>query len=366
MAQNETEPPREDDGRFEWTPVAYFQFDLHTYSDWDVTEESQRLEREEIEVRRLRAGVEGSWRRASFELKVDPFDEDGVFVKDALVDLRARKWLRLRGGHFKLPGGREYHTSPRALGFLERSPLSASLSAGRDLGAQVELRSGANVRAEVGLFAGDGLGRQSRAGLTAAGRVGWRPLGKLDLGASASLSRVDGVADSEQENGLNGRSVTGYRFFDRLYVQGRRTRIGADARWKSGPWELSAEVLRLREERREQSADGSDLPDLLGKALTASILWESGRPQFGIRYHRLTFDDVGPSTEFDGVRPRISDVRARGVEGLTLSGGFRVSRWLLLLGETSAEWYDEPTSAPSLGREGPYMTLGVRMQIERP
>jgi phosphate-selective porin len=364
-AQTAPEPPSGDDGRFEWSTEAYVQLDVRSFSDWDLASGSSRLQHGEAELRRLRVGVEGSWREASFELSADPFDEDGVFIKDARVDLRLRDWARLRGGHFKLPGGREYATSSRRLGFLERSALSESLSAGRDLGGLLDLRLGAKVRLDLGLFAGDGLGRQDRAGLTSAGRVSFNPFGKMDLGASASLSGVAGVADSDQENSINGWSSTGYRLFDRLYVQGRRTRTGADAQWIAGPWRLNAEVLRLREQRSEQAADYTDLPDLVANAVTVSARFDPGRPQLGLRYERLSFDDVGPATEMSGVRPRVSDVRPRGVEGLTLCAGWRLLRWLLVVGETSAEWYSEPRSAPSPGREGPYLTFGARLQVER-
>jgi hypothetical protein len=45
-----------------------------------------------------------------------------------------------------------------------------------------------------------------------------------------------------------GPHVNGVRFFERLYVDGLRTRFGADANWRQGPWHVTAEVLRVGHE----------------------------------------------------------------------------------------------------------------------
>ena len=55
-----------------------------------------------------------------------------------------------------------------------------------------------------------------------------------------------------------------------------------------------------------------------------------------------------------------------GSEGLTVSGGWRVSRWLGVLGEVAVERYFEERSAPVIGRRGPYVMCGVRLQVELP
>jgi hypothetical protein len=349
---------------FEWSPTGYVQLDSRSFADWDLPFDPTGLERSEMELRRLRAGVEGRWRNASFELSVDPFDEDGAWLKDAVVESRLTKRLRLRVGQFKLPGGREYGTSARRIGSLERSALSESLAAGRDLGLQLELRTKSRLGAALGIFAGDGRSRRDRAGLTAAARVDWEPAKNLEIGASMALGRTDAVADTDTATGTDGRTTTGYRFFDALYVSGLRARLGADVQWRRGSWRFNGEVSRLSEQRRDQAADFSDLPDVVGNAMALSARWQPGRPQLGLRYERLSFDDAGPETELSSVRPRASDIRASGVHALSLSAGWRVVPRLLLLGEGSAERYDDARSAPSAGRKGPYWTVGARLQIE--
>ena len=61
--------------------------------------------------------------------------------------------------------------------------------------------------------------------LTAAGRVVWNGPRDVELAGSFSEGRTTAV-DTESANGLEGRSQSGYRFFERLYVDGRRTRVG--------------------------------------------------------------------------------------------------------------------------------------------
>src|SRR5688572_8533423 len=72
------------DERFQLRPTGYVQFDFRSFPDWGITTGTGRMPREPVEVRRLRAGLDGSWRRFSFELGVDPQDDDeGVAVQDA-------------------------------------------------------------------------------------------------------------------------------------------------------------------------------------------------------------------------------------------------------------------------------------------
>ena len=140
------------------------QFDWRGYPDWPVAPGSGRLEYETFDVRRLRAGIDGQWRQMSFEVGVDPMDDlDDTLIKDAYVQIRFTRALRLRGGQFKLPGGREYGTSARSLDFLERSAFAQSIAPGRDIGGTLYGQLGRRFAYEAGLFAGDANGRNSRS-----------------------------------------------------------------------------------------------------------------------------------------------------------------------------------------------------------
>lgn len=363
-------------------PSGFVQLDFRTFPDWEVRPGTGRLNRDEVEVRRLRGGFDGRWRQLSFELSVDPFDEDDTFVKDAYVDVRLGGQLRLRGGQFKVPGSREYMTSARRLDFMERSSLSSQLSAGRDIGAMLRGR-GRRFDYEVGLFAGDGNGRGERSGTTAAGRVVWEPVAGLELGGYASEGRTKAV-DADAANGLDGRASSGYRFFERLYVDGRRTRVGGDVEYTQGPWRMSADLLRVVDARDGQGLDLEDLLSVVGVGWSASIGRRFGtapsstassqsqsRPdrwpwQLALRYEHLRFDDEGADTGRDSVRPRATDVRARGYHAVTLGLSRVLNDWMRVIVDSGLDRYSEARSAPEAGRRGNYFRAGARLQLELP
>ena len=159
--------------RFEIAPRAYVQFDWRGFPEWPVTPGSGRLNFDTFEVRRARVGVDGRLGRVSYEFTVDPQDLDDTFVRDAYGRWRFSRAFELQAGQFKVPGGREYQESARTLDFMERPALAQMASAGRDLGAMA-LGDLGRIEYQLGVFAGDGRGRGSRAKLTAAGRVVWQ------------------------------------------------------------------------------------------------------------------------------------------------------------------------------------------------
>jgi phosphate-selective porin len=363
--------------RFEISPRGYVQFDWRGYPDWTVATGSGRLEYETFAVRRLRAGIDGQWRRMAFEFTVDPMDDlDDTLIKDAYIQFRLTRALRLRGGQFKLPGSREYGTSARSLDFLERSAFAQSIAPGRDIGGMAFGELGRRFAYEAGLFAGDGNGRNSRAGITTAGRVVWNGPRGVELAASLAEGRTTAV-DTEPANGLEGRSQSGYRFFERLYVDGWRTRVGGEAQWTPGRWQVRAEAMRVRDERAGQGLDLEDLPGAVGIGWSAALTREFGRRPgatrsrlrewtLGIRFDSLEFDDEGPETLEESVRPRATDVRARGGQTLATSISWNLSRWARVMGNASLERYTEARSAPDPGNQGVYWAFGTRLQIQMP
>lgn len=251
-AAQEEQPP--ENGAFRIVPTGYVQLDLRVFPDWPEEPEAgtSALTRPNVEVRRLRAGLEGRWRRWSLELDLDPFDEDeDSFVKDAYVGWRFSRAVRLRAGKFKLPGSPEYLTPARNTDLMERTALAGSIAAGRDVGFRVDGRVG-RFDYQAGLFAGDGQGREERAGFTTAGSLRFEPVKHVTVGGYFSESDLQPVDDTEGPNGFNGRAPSSYRFFSRMYVGGRRLRLGVDAEWAPGAWEFVAEGLRTRDERLQQ------------------------------------------------------------------------------------------------------------------
>ncbi|OFW03025.1 MAG: hypothetical protein A3I61_05355 [Acidobacteria bacterium RIFCSPLOWO2_02_FULL_68_18] len=350
---------------FELVPRAFIQLDWRGYPDWTVAPGTGRLDLDTFQVRRLRGGVDGRWRRVAFELTLDPQDVDGTLVKDAYAELRAGEY-RIRAGQFKPPGSREYSTAARNIDLLERAALARSLAAHRDIGVMVHGDLGTRVDYDVGLFAGDDNGSNRRSGLTGAGRLEWEPGIDLIVGVFGSEGRVMAV-DEEPENGISGRLPSGYRFFEDVYVRGTRRRIGGDVEWSPGRWQFTVEALRVRDEREGQGVDFDDLPSVVGVGASATARWRfAPRREVVARYEYLGFDDVGPATALAGVRPRAADLRARSGQTVTLGGSWRAVAWARLMANAGAEWFSEPRSAPEPGRRGVYWTFGTRLQVELP
>jgi len=365
--QNAQEPkkPQPPPPVFELIPEAYIQLDWRAYPGSSVTPGTGRLEFNTFEVRRLRAGATGRWRGARFELTLDPQDVDGTLVKDAYVEVRPGSY-EIRFGQFKPPGSRDYGTSARQHDFLERAALGGSLSAQRDLGVSLHGDIGRHVDYDVGVFAGDNNGASSRSGLTGAGRLEWEPRGDLILAMYGSEGRLRAV-ESDPENGLEGRLSSGYRFFEDVYVQGRRTRLGGDIEWSPGPLQFTVEALSVREERREQGVDFDNLSPLVGVAAYFTTRWRfATRRDVVLRYEYVGFDDAGPETDMASVRPRAADVRARSGQGITFGGSWGVTRGLRLMGNAGTEWFSDARTAPNAGVNRGYWTLGLRLQLELP
>ena len=359
---------------FEWSPRAYVQLDWRGYPEWDVPTGTGRLSHDPFELRRARFGFDGRLRRVSYELTVDPQDEDGVFVKDAYGEMRFTRAFRIRIGQFKLPGSREYSVSARTTDFMERAAFADAAAAGRDIGGMATGEVGTRFDYAAGVFAGDGNGRRTRAGATGAGRVEFRLSRDLEIAASTSLGRMDAV-DTEDPNSLIGRAGSGFRFFEQVYVDGWRTRAGGDVTWTPASWQIDGEFLRVDEQRSAQGLDFEDLPRLVSTGWALSVVREFGRPRRGRAWWRvfdvggrvdfLGFDDSGPDTEFDSVRTRATDVRPRSVLTGTTGISMYPTSWTRVMTNAAWERYSETRSGPEPGKRG-FWTLGLRLQVELP
>ncbi len=170
--------------------------------------------------------------------------------------------------------------------------------------------------------------------------------------------------------------MTVARFFERVYVQGQRIRVGADLEWSPRSWRFTAEAIRADDERRGQGLDLEDLPSIIATDWSAAVVKQIGRRRgqarsrlrewdLGLRYDELAIDDVVPETASDSVRPRATDVRPRAARTLTGSLSWAPARWSRVIGNAGVERYTEPRSAPEPGRHS-YWTLGMRLQLEIP
>jgi len=367
----------------------YIQADFRSFLDWTAgDEDTGELRADEFEWRRARIGFEGEWRRVSFELDVDPAFDEGDELKDAWVSLRLARALQVRGGHMKLPVSPEFLTSAGKTDFVERTVAVDALGPSRDWGALVHGEISRAVEYQAGVFVGDARASDGRADTTAAARLVLKPARWLDLGGSFSQGEVQadpaGPSLDPEPKGLSGRSVTGFRFFPPVYVDGRRLRWGADARVQAGPASLWGEFLQAREERRGQGPTLENLPAVRGDGWSVNVTWlvtgekktrtirprgslfgGPGAVELAARYEEARFDDVA-NEGFESAGSRAANIRPAGLRAFTGGLSWWPSVFLRLMGDVVVERYDDDLRAPESGKKGNYVSLLGRVQVHLP
>lgn len=369
--------------------TGYVQADFRSFQEWTAgDEETGDLRADEFEWRRARIGLEGEWRRFSFEVDVDPAFDEGDELKDAWADLRLARWLRVRGGNTKVPVSPEFLTSPAKTDFVERAAVVDSLGPSRDWGVMLHGEISRAVEYQAGVFDGDARVSDGRAGTTVAGRLVLKPARWLELGGSWSQGDVEaspaGPGLDPEPKGLSGRSVTGYRFFPPVFVDGRRLRWGADARLEAGPVSVWGEFLESREERLGQGPTLEDLPEVRGDGWSVNATWlltgerkvrtmrpdrslfgGPGAVEIAVRYEELWFDDV-ENEGFESAGDRARNIRPSGYQALFAGLSWWPATFLRLMGDVVVERYDDALRAPEIGKEGNYVTLLGRVQVHLP
>jgi len=375
-------------GDFELGLAGYVQEDFHSYRDWSPAEPKTS------ELRRLRIGAEGKWKRLSFQVDVDPRKErpedtvEGAhYLKNAYVEYRFAKAFRIRGGHFKLPFSPEFLTSAAKTDFVERTMLVDALGLDRDWGG-VALGEIGRIRYEAGVFQGDGWRTHQRAGTTGAARLEVTALTGLDLGTSYNEGRVkadDETVGDPHAKGFSARGPGSFRFSARHFVYGHRRRLGADGAFHRGPVGLKAEVGRGWEERKGQGATFDGLPQVMTTGWAVSGTWlvtgdrkrntirprhpfphGLGAVEVGVRYESVQVDDDGPAAGFAGAGNRARNILPVGERVLTGGISWWPRQWLRFLGNVVVERFDDDLIVPEPGRRGNYTTLLGRLQVSLP
>jgi phosphate-selective porin OprO/OprP len=367
----------------------YVQADFRSFHDWTAgDEETGSLRADESEWRRLRIGLEGRWRRLSFEVDVDPAFDEGDELKDAWLSLRLARALQVRGGHMKLPVSPERLTSPAKTDFVERAAVVESIAPNRDWGVALHGEIGRFVAYEAGVFEGDGSSRDDRAGNTAAARLVTKPARWLDIAGSFSQGDVEaspaGGALDPEPKGVSGTSLTGYTFFPGVFTDGRRLLWGVDARIQAGPVSLWGELLESREQRLGQGPTLEDLPEVRADGWSVSATWlvtgekkartirpdrslfgGPGAVEIAARYEELWFDDV-ENEGFESAGSRAANIRPGGLRAFTGGLSWWPSPFLRFMGNVVLERYDDPLRAPEPGKSGDYVSLLGRVQVHLP
>ena len=354
-------------GRVDLALRARVQVDSRT-SDAGTTSEDELA----LDFARKRVGLEGRL-RGYFEFQIErELDTSSDPWRDAYVNYNQFDAVQVQAGKFKIPFGLDENTGATNLDFVYRAMASSTLAPGRDRGYMLHgrLLDGALVY-EAGLFDHDGRNARPRSGSrvfggrTRAGRVQVEPARAFDapvqLGAAWARTTV-----AEGFSAIRGRTVFGRSFFSSDYpVLGERERIGVEARFRPGPFQLQAEWIRMTEERQAQSVEDGALSPIRSEGWYASASWAVtgqkkadglgtvknalfqggvGAIEVAARIESLRFDSGQPD-DVPSTSPRADRIVGNRDRAQTFGVNWYVNRWV----KVQINLIKETLQAPELG-----------------
>jgi phosphate-selective porin OprO/OprP len=344
-----------------------------------------------VDLGRKRLGVEGEIHNdVEFQVEAELQNHDPW--RDVYADFKRYDAVRVRGGHFKLPFGRDELTGPTHLDFMFRSLAATHLAPGRDTGVMVHGRVvDKTISYEAGVFNHDGKNARTSnpdkvyGGQTIAARVTYEPLRAvknantdLSVGAAFTTSEVpEGIA------GLRGLMVYGQKFFSasNYPVNGKRRRTGVEFMVRPGPASVQAEWMRASTQRKGESVDDTDLSPLVGEgwyvsgtfALTGEKKSRVDRPtrpflrggagaiEVAARVESLGFKSDHAS-EPPSTSPRAEVVVPNRDRVVTVGANWYVNRFVKIQANFIRERLDDGTQGP-LPPQTTFTTRAVRFQL---
>lgn len=384
--------------------------DLRGRVQFDWRRFDPQLAEEEFDVRTLRIGLRGELTRHfdwEIEREIDEVLEAGELVpkwrfaqwKDVFVNWSTFDEFSVKAGRFKMPFGLEQNTSVSDLDFAYRTLGSQKIAPGRDRGVMAygDLLDGSLIY-EVGMFDDDGDNAEfsneqfvipgedlEDAGPAVAARIVAELLRGLPVHDRLKGAEV-GVAYTQSEvpeglNSLRGEDAWGFDFFEKVYVRGRRQRLGLQFDWSPGPLGFRSEWMQSREQRLGQSNRNADLSDFIGTAWYTSATWiltgedkdsdvtpnqplfqgGVGTVEIGARYDELTFESA--STEGTAfTNPRSEHLRPNTVKTVTFGANWLLNRWVKVVANAIRQSYDDVDRVPLLGTKDYWAGL-LRLQV---
>jgi phosphate-selective porin OprO/OprP len=344
-----------------------------------------------LDIARRRIGAAGEIRNAiDFQVEAE-LGSDHPW-RDVYANYRQHPVLQVQGGQFKLPFSLDENTSATNLDFVYRSRAASQLAPGRDLGIMVHGRVlERRVGYEVGMFNHDGRNARTAesdrvyGGGTLAARVTFQPFraardwkSDLQIGAAFTASPLEeGFSD------LRGRTALDERFYrPDVWVAGNRRRLGAELRWRPGPFSIKSEYMRLTDERRGQSVDDTDLAPAVAEGWYVSGTWAltgeakakgfdlprrpflRGGPgviEVGARVESLGFGSAAAG-ESPSAGPRAEVIAGNGDRVETFGVNWYANRWLKVQFNILRDTLRDPSQGPLPGRAG-YWSRVLRFQL---
>jgi phosphate-selective porin OprO and OprP len=352
----------------------------------DAAEENSGLD-----IARRRVGVAGELRNAiDFQVEAELGNDEPW--RDVYANYKQHPAIQVQGGHFKLPFSLDENTSATNLDFVYRSRAASQLAPGRDTGIMAHGRLLDRALAyEVGVFTHDGRNARTAdsdrvyGGRTLAARVTFQPFrtendwrNDLQIGAAFTESPLDeGISDLRGRTSLDGRF---YR--PDVWVAGNRRRIGAELRWRPGPFSVKSEYIRVTDERRGQSVDDTDLSPATADGWYVSGTWAltgepkakgldaprrpflrggSGVIEVAARVERLGFGSAGTG-EIASEGPRAEVIAGNSDRVETLGVNWYANRWIKIQFNILHDSVRDPSQGPLPDRTG-YWSRVLRFQL---
>ena len=213
------------------------------------------------------------------------FHDTATPWKNVYLDTRLMHGVHVQGGQFNMPFGLDQTTSLMNLDFNYHSLAGAFLAPGRGQGVMAygDFFKKNLLAYEIGWFRQDGDNTRAaqladtRVAPTVAGRILVKPFAKWNLlhvvrSVETGIAFTDGVLP-EGLYALKGQTIPGDAFVQKVYVNGRRQRLGWQLQWRPGPLGIQAEAMRTRDTRLGQGIEDEDLPDLIDRAWYVSGTW---------------------------------------------------------------------------------------------
>jgi phosphate-selective porin OprO and OprP len=374
-------------------------FRARFHVDFRALDSEKDVAPEDVVFRRARLAVEGRiYDDLEFEVDADARDERRPW-RDVYLNYRKFRVAEVRGGKFKIPFGLDQLTGVFANSFISRSLIGSQMSPGRDRGVMAHGRfADDRVRYYGGWFKHDGDNtlfteeldqnefiEEPPVNHTIAGRVELTPweqtkglLRRLQIGINVASGDVaDGLF------GMRGRTVTGFTFFEPMYVGGRRNRYGVDGLWTPGPFSVVAEYNRVADQRNRQGLGDVDLPDVIAEGWYLSGTWaltgenktggidEPRHPIFqggaggfevAARFEELRFSSAGTGGEAPFTNPRAANILPNRDRAITLGANWYLNRFARVLFNAVRETLQDPVRSPLIDRTS-YWTGVVRLQF---
>ena len=369
--------------------IEQFRAAFHVRLHFDFRDFDPELGENEAEFRRARVGLTGRlYDDLEYEFEAELRDDEHPW-RDVFVNYRRFRAARVQVGRFKMPFSQEQTTSVSNINFVERSLIAQQLAPARDRGVMVHGRVAKDIVAyEAGIFRRDGDNTQyagPSVDHTWAGRVVFTPwetrrglLHSAQIGVAATTGEL-----FEGLYGFRGQTLSGYKFYEPVYVKGDRRRLGFEGRWTPGPVLVQAEYIRVSDQRNGQGLGDVDLPDAIAQGWYVSGTWvvtgenksggalEPSRPlptkgfgavELAARIEELRFGSDGTGGEPPFTNPRAANIKPNRDRILTLGVNWYLNRFGRLTLNGTRETLQDPERTPIPGRTR-FWGVALRLQF---